>query len=39
LVGQYLGGLSVQDDLPDAQTVLIRAVQDILARYYRAITA
>ncbi len=39
LVGQYLGGLSVQDDLPDAQTVLIRAVQDILARYHRAITA
>ena len=37
LIGQFLGGLSVQDDDPDAETVLIRAVQDFLAKYHAAI--
>jgi hypothetical protein len=27
----------VQDDDPDAETVLIRAVQDVLAKYHAAI--
>lgn len=39
LLGQYLGGLGIKDDQPDAETVLIRSVQDVLARYHRAITA
>ena len=37
LISQFLGGLSVQDDDPDAETVLIRAVQDVLAKYHAAI--
>jgi D-tagatose-1,6-bisphosphate aldolase subunit GatZ/KbaZ len=39
LLGQYLGGLGIKDDQPDAETVLIRSVQDVLTRYHRAITA
>lgn len=36
LSGQYLGALSLKDDAPDAESVLLRAVTDVLRLYHAA---